>query len=76
MDLWKKLEKEHGLRSGFADSDRAYPGFEIAIFDYFSFDREVDTTKMYGSGFTEERSILETWGDVWKRMKAAKIIPK
>ena len=32
-------------------------------------------TKMYETGFTEERTTIEAWGGVFERMRAAKLIP-
>lgn len=29
IDTWKELEKEHGLKSGVADSDLTFKGFEV-----------------------------------------------
>jgi hypothetical protein len=39
------------------------------------FDREYDMTKMYATGFEEERTPLDAWGVVFDRMRAAKMIP-
>lgn len=76
FDTWKALEKKHGLRTGIADSDLTFKGFEYFLLTQFDFDRQYDMTKMYETtGFTEERSVMEAWGGVWDRMKAAKIIP-
>lgn len=30
LDAWKKLEKEHGLKQGVADSDLTFKGFEVS----------------------------------------------
>lgn len=39
------------------------------------FDREYDMTKMYATGFTEERTPKEAWYPVFDKMRAAKMIP-
>ncbi|KAH7121051.1 hypothetical protein B0J11DRAFT_490887 [Dendryphion nanum] len=75
IETWKKLEKEHGLQSGHADSERTFPGFEYFLMTQFDFDRQYDMTKMYGTGFSEERGTKESWGGVFDRMRGAKIIP-
>ncbi|KAH7039882.1 uncharacterized protein B0I36DRAFT_370828 [Microdochium trichocladiopsis] len=76
MDLWAKMEKKYGLQSGHADSERIFKGFEYFLLTLFNFDRQYDMTKMYDeAGFTEERTTKQTWGGVWDRMRAAKIIP-
>jgi hypothetical protein len=75
LDTWKQLEQKHSLQSGFADSDRVFPGFEYFLLTQFDFDRQYDMTKTYSTGFTEERDTLQAWGPVFDRMRAAKIIP-
>jgi len=75
IDAWNKLEAKHGLRSGIADSDKTFAGFEYFLLTQFDFDRQYDMTKMYGTGFAEERPTLEAWGGVFDRMKKAKMIP-
>ncbi|KAK5019482.1 hypothetical protein LTR16_000511 [Cryomyces antarcticus] len=72
---WRVLEKKHGLRTGIADSDITLEGFEYFLLTQFDFDRQYDMTKMYSTGFAEERGILQTWGVVFDRMREAKIIP-
>ncbi|KAF2013898.1 hypothetical protein BU24DRAFT_350870 [Aaosphaeria arxii CBS 175.79] len=72
---WQKLEKEYGLQTGHADSDKTFPGFEYFLMTQFDFDRQYDMTKMYGTGFTEERDTRTAWGGVFDRMRKAKIIP-
>jgi hypothetical protein len=69
------MEKQHGLRNGIADSDLTFQGFEYFLLTQFDFDRQYDMTKMYNTGFEEERSVMQAWGGVFGRMKAAKIIP-
>jgi hypothetical protein len=49
--MWRQMEKKHGLRSGIADSDLAFEGFD--------FDRQCDMTKIYATGFIEERSAMQ-----------------
>lgn len=31
LDVWKKLEQEHGLKKGVADSDLTFKGFEVGV---------------------------------------------
>ena len=31
VDTWKKLEEQHDLKKGVADSDLTFPGFEVSI---------------------------------------------
>jgi hypothetical protein len=31
IDTWKKLEKEHNLKKGVANSDLTFPGFEVKL---------------------------------------------
>jgi hypothetical protein len=74
LDTWKRMEKEYGLRSGIANSDLAFEGFEYFLLVQFDFDRQYDMSKMYATGFTE-RSVMDAWGGVFDRMRQAKIIP-
>lgn len=69
------MERKHGLKSGIADSDLIYKGFEYFLLTQFDFDRQYDMRKMYGTGFVEERSTEQAWGGVFDRMREAKIIP-
>lgn len=75
IDTWHKLEKKLGLKSGIADSDLTFKGFEYFLLTQFDFDRQYDMTKIYATGFKEERSTLEAWGGVFDRMRKAKMIP-
>jgi nucleoside-diphosphate-sugar epimerase len=75
MDVWNRLEKENGLKTGIVDSDLIFKGFEYFLLTQFDFDRQYDMTKMYGTGFEEERNTIEAWGPVFDRIRAAKIIP-
>jgi hypothetical protein len=75
LDTWRQMEKKHGLRSGIADSDLAFEGFDYFLLVQFDFDRQYDMTKMYATGFTEERSVMQAWGMEFDRMREAKIIP-
>jgi hypothetical protein len=52
-----------------------YKGFEYFLLTQFDFDRQYDMTKMYRTGFEEERDTKQSWGGVFDRMRAAKIIP-
>ncbi|KAF1846275.1 uncharacterized protein K460DRAFT_339352 [Cucurbitaria berberidis CBS 394.84] len=75
FSTWKELEKKHGLQEGHADHGKVFPGFEYALLVLFDFDRQYDMTKMYSTGFTEERDSATSWGGVFDRMRKAKIIP-
>lgn len=75
MDEWRALEKRKGLKSGRADSDLTYKGFEHFLLTQFDFDRQYDMTKIYNTGFLEERDTTTSWGGVFDRMRAARIIP-
>ncbi|KAH8651832.1 hypothetical protein BGZ60DRAFT_436413 [Tricladium varicosporioides] len=75
LDTWNEMEKKYGLKTGIADSELTFKGFEYFLLTQFDFDRQYDMTKMYGTGFSEERSTSEAWGGVFDRMRAAKIIP-
>lgn len=75
MDAWKELGKKRELKTGNAESLRRVPGFMYAMLSLFDFDREYDMTKIYSTGFTEERTTIEAWGKVFDRMKEGRIIP-
>lgn len=75
IGTWNEMERKHGLKSGIADSDLIYKGFEYFLLTQFDFDRQYDMRKMYGTGFVEERSTEQAWGGVFDRMREAKIIP-
>lgn len=75
MHVWHRLEDERGLQKGHADHDKTIPGFEYFMFTKFDFDRQYDMTKMYSTGFTEERRTRESWGGVFERMRRARILP-
>ncbi|KAI1500240.1 hypothetical protein F5X99DRAFT_386906 [Biscogniauxia marginata] len=75
IKTWEAMEKKYGLQTGHADSPRTAPGFEYLFMTLFDFDRQPDMTKIYSTGFTEERGPLQTWGWSWDKMKKAKIIP-
>lgn len=75
LDTWKAMEKQHRLRNGIADSDLTFQGFEHFLLTQFDFDRQYDMTKIYSTGFEEERSVMQAWGGVFDRMREAKIIP-
>ena len=75
IDTWKELEKKHGLQEGHAHNDKVFPGFEYFLMTQFDFDRQYDMSKMYGTGFKEERGTAKAWGGVFDRMKKAKVIP-
>lgn len=75
FSVWEGMEKKYGLQSGHADSPRITPGFEYFLLTQFDFDRQYDMTKMYSTGFTEERDTQQAWGPVYDRMRQARIIP-
>ncbi|PGH26440.1 hypothetical protein AJ80_01938 [Polytolypa hystricis UAMH7299] len=75
INVWNELEKKHGLKTGHADSSKIYEGFEYFLLTQFDFDRQYDMTKMYLTGFEEERSVMQAWGGVFDRMRGAKLIP-
>lgn len=75
VSTWHALEKKYGLQAGHAHNDKVFPGFEYFLMTQFDFDRQYDMTKMYETGFKEERDTKKAWGRVFDRMKAAKVIP-
>ncbi|KAF1936756.1 hypothetical protein EJ02DRAFT_438322 [Clathrospora elynae] len=75
ISTWQQLEKRYGLQTGHAYSERALSGVEHSLMVMFDFDRHYDMSKMYASGFEEERGTAETWGKMFERMRNAKIIP-
>jgi hypothetical protein len=75
VDTWQKMEWKYGLQTGHAHNGRILPGFEYFMMTKFDFDRQYDMSKMYGTGFEEEREARETWGAVFDRMRNARIIP-
>ncbi|KAG9230628.1 hypothetical protein BJ875DRAFT_498972 [Amylocarpus encephaloides] len=76
IDVWNQMERKYGLKSGIADSDLTFKGFEYFLLTQFDFDRQYDMSKMYGTGFEEERGTLQAWGGVFDRMKGAKVLPE
>lgn len=75
MGTWSAIEKKYGLKTGRADSALTYKGFEYFLLTQFDFDRQYDMSKMYATGFKEERDTTQSWGGVFERMRQAKIIP-
>lgn len=78
LPTWRALEQTHHLRTGIADSDLTFAGFEYFLLTQFDFDRQYDMAKMYdahATGFAEERDTMQAWGPVFDRMKAARLIP-
>ncbi|KAH7078179.1 hypothetical protein BKA63DRAFT_410154 [Paraphoma chrysanthemicola] len=75
LHVWNKLEKENALQTGHADSPKMLLGFEHVLMTRFDFDRQFDMSKMYGTGFKEERTASQAWGGVFDRMRKAEIIP-
>lgn len=74
-DTWLAMEKKYGLQSGHIDGGRGMQISEHLLMTKFDFDRHLDMTKMYSTGFTEERGPKESWWKVFDRMRKAKIIP-
>lgn len=75
FETWRSLEKKHGLEEGHAHNGRVFSQFEYFLMTQFDFDRQYDMTKMYTTGFEEERDTKTAWGGVFERMRKAKIIP-
>jgi hypothetical protein len=69
------MEKKYGLQSGHVNGGRGMQIAEEMLMTKFDFDRQLDMSKMYATGFTEERGAKESWGNVFDRMRKAKIIP-
>lgn len=75
MTAWLAMEKRYGLQSGHIDGGRGMQISEHLLMTKFDFDRHFDMTKMYSTGFTEERGPKDTWWKVFDRMRKARIIP-
>ncbi|EMD69427.1 hypothetical protein GGP41_004586 [Bipolaris sorokiniana] len=75
MDTWLATEQKYGLQSGHIDSGRGMQISEHFLMTTFDFDRHFDLTKIYSTGFTEERTPKEAWWAVFDRMRKAKLIP-
>ncbi|KAI1079808.1 hypothetical protein F5B20DRAFT_153144 [Whalleya microplaca] len=75
FSTWEAMEKKYGLQSGHADSPITLAGLEFAFMTMFDFDRQYDMTKIYNTGFSEEKDTRQAWGDSFDRMKKARIIP-
>ncbi|KAI9766950.1 MAG: hypothetical protein M1835_007119 [Candelina submexicana] len=75
-DRWRQLEKEKGLRTGFAFQDdsggRNMGGISMSVFES---DRDLSLEKIRGVGFEEERGVMESWGKTFDRMREGRIIP-
>lgn len=72
---WEAMERKYGLRRGFADRPVQKPIWEHIMMSGFDFDRPYDVSKVYATGFQEERSTPEAWGPVFEVMRRAKVIP-
>ncbi|KAF6814858.1 sirq protein [Colletotrichum sojae] len=72
---WEAMETKYGLRRGFADGPVQEPIWEHIMMSMFDFDRPYDVSKVYGTGFSEERGTAEAWGLVFEVMRRAKVIP-
>ena len=75
LETWRQMEKKYHLKSSVAEFDRKLPGFEYSLLKLFDFDRQYDMTKIYETGFYDERTAMQAWGITFDRMRAAKIIP-
>ncbi|KAE8867373.1 hypothetical protein PTNB73_05467 [Pyrenophora teres f. teres] len=75
FEIWKKTEESYGLQKGHAQNDKALFLSEKLLMTKFDFDRHFDMSKIYSTGFTEERDTATTWYSVFDRMRKAKIIP-
>ena len=76
MDVWHKLEKEHGLVTGRQIGEVA-SGFQYFIMTLFDFDRHMDMSKMqqvWGDK-NEEVDAKGSWWVTLDRFRKAKIIP-
>ncbi|TDZ17350.1 Short chain dehydrogenase sirQ [Colletotrichum orbiculare MAFF 240422] len=72
---WEAMETKYNLRQGFADRPFETPSWEHIMMSQFDFDRPYDVAKIYGTGFSEERTTLQAWKPVFERMRRAKVIP-
>lgn len=72
IKTWEHLEAREGLQKGHAKNPISLAGLMLTK---FNFDRHFDMSKMYSTGFQEERSTKESWGGAFERMRKAKIIP-
>lgn len=76
MERWKVLEHQFGLQRGWIDSDKSVKGIEHLLLVEFDFDRQYDMRKTYMSvGFKEERTVMQSWGRTFDRLREARIIP-
>ncbi|EXJ56083.1 hypothetical protein A1O7_09014 [Cladophialophora yegresii CBS 114405] len=72
---WKDIEQKYQLRNDIAQSGVTMPGFEILHLRLADFDRQYDMNKIYKAGFSENYSVMDTWGPTWDKMRKAKMIP-
>ncbi|KAI0613757.1 hypothetical protein TUN205_01965 [Pyrenophora tritici-repentis] len=75
FETWTKTEEKYGLQKGHAQNDKALFLSEKLLMTKFDFDRHFDMSKIYSTGFTEERDTATAWYSVFDRMRKAKIIP-
>jgi hypothetical protein len=60
-ETWKKLEKEHGLKTG--------------IYEKYKWMLEYDLTAVRSLGFNEKINAVDSWKLTFERMRRVKIIP-
>ncbi|OHE91117.1 SirQ [Colletotrichum orchidophilum] len=72
---WESMEKKYDLQRGFAERPFQVPTWEHAMVSGMDFDRPYDVSKIYGTGFTQETTTLQTWSPVFERMRGARVIP-
>lgn len=72
-DVWKKLEAEHGLKTGIFE--KYSWSFMHGITVAYDFDREYDLSAARAAGFKETIASPEGFTTSFDRMRTAKIIP-
>ncbi|KAF7185682.1 Short chain dehydrogenase sirQ [Pseudocercospora fuligena] len=79
LDEWKVLEQRYSLKSGVADSDLTFKGFEYFLLTQFDFDRQYNMSKIQqsqGKSVHRAERHEEAWYGVFDRMRAGHLIPK
>lgn len=72
---WTLLSRQHGLRDGGLDNEKANSKFPEYIMSHFTFDRVMSLEATRAVGFIEERDERSSWFLAFERFRAAKIIP-
>ncbi|KZL65982.1 SirQ protein [Colletotrichum tofieldiae] len=75
QDVWEAMKDKYDLQRRYLNTATQVPTWEHAMVSQFDFDRPYDVSKVYATGFSEERDTLQAWGRVFDRMREAKIIP-